>query len=224
MVKYLTLTVFGFLCLYSCKKECDASNPAVSDVQTDTIYPNQYFPAYPGSWWEYTDSSVITIDDNWFNHLVELEGEEDKHGCQTIIEQHNFVPKTDDDFVVYGGTIKKLVYQTIGSEWGYQDTGYEIILFPTTSDGVLFSEGYGRSWRAYYESVDSVITPAGTFYNVLGFTEHKEAYGSDHTWHDVSWDTIYYAKDVGIVKQITTKWYINTPSETRLLNSYFINN
>ena len=217
--------IICFLGFCSCKKECDSANPPVSATSTDTVYPDPYFPAYPGSWWTYSDSSSITIDANWFDHVIKADGNPDKHGCPTQIEHHHFVPKTNDDFVIYGGVIKKLSYNmTAAGVWEYQDTGYEISLFPTPTDGSIFSEGYGRSWRTFYESLDSVVTPAGTFYDILGFTEHVESYGSDHAWHDVSWDTIYYAKYVGIVRQTTTLWNINSPSETRELTSFFIQN
>ncbi|MBI3135004.1 MAG: hypothetical protein HYZ14_10065 [Bacteroidetes bacterium] len=199
----------------SCRKDCTLVN--ISIVGGDTISPHQYFPAYPGSWWQYSDNSILEIEPNWFEYTTTESGPTNADGCPSIIKNRDFVPKMEG-YLIYGDTI--VSYDDYHNKTGE----YEVKLFPTISDGSLFSEGYGRSWRTFYESKDSLITQSGIYYDILAFTEHRETYGSDHQWHDVSWDTIYYAKDVGIVKQITTKWYLNTPSETKELTSYFINN
>lgn len=55
-------------CLFSCKKECPpTNNPSIPNTTLyDTIFPLDYFPAFPGSYWRYVnsnnDTSLITTE------------------------------------------------------------------------------------------------------------------------------------------------------------------
>jgi hypothetical protein len=60
--KHIYFLIFSLLvALVSCK----------DDVETETIFPQEYFPVYPGSWWLYSNGELKTTGADYILHSFE---------------------------------------------------------------------------------------------------------------------------------------------------------
>jgi uncharacterized protein YlaN (UPF0358 family) len=110
---YFILLLIG---LYSCK-----------DDEIPYIFPKDYFPAYPESYWYYTDGSIIKVSPGYHKHNYYEELE------TTETSEEVYVPKIDQQYVYeYAITqndnrvpLKKLLDESNGKNWvvGYPQNG-----------------------------------------------------------------------------------------------------
>lgn len=97
-MRFMFLILVILLCNACNKKECLETTELNS---MDTIFPNPYLPAYPGSWWEYNDTILVETYDNWQEFKTEaiVAGEK----CNYLVKDIKIVPVIQseiDEFVV----------------------------------------------------------------------------------------------------------------------------
>ncbi len=64
MTKALSFLIISTLITFtiSCKKEDPSDNVDNEETEViDTLFPGEYFPVYPGSYWNYNDGSTFTV-------------------------------------------------------------------------------------------------------------------------------------------------------------------
>lgn len=63
------LLIVFLISVTSCDKK-DAPEPSKPAVPIDTIFPGDYFPAYPGSFWIYDNNDTVRIENGWHQYAV----------------------------------------------------------------------------------------------------------------------------------------------------------
>lgn len=194
------------------KKKGIVAQPQVSKAY-DTIYPQSYFPVYPGSTWKYLDQ----------NNNIAL--------CKTDsvykLDHYTNLKFISDTFYVP-------FYQNTGV-WGYEmhsgpyynNSHYPFIsiLSETTNIGIYWHVSYVSIGNGYLLSRkviarDTAIIVSGTTYSPTIVTEDFFTMGPPYyTWIYRR----YYTKNIGLVKEIQSS-STNTPITTLALLSYTINN
>ena len=171
---FLSIVVFSF----SCQKE---EVPSV-------IYPKSYFPAYPGSYWVYTDGETRTVEPDYCLHSFQ----------QGIVgpdfSEEAYVPKMGQQYVYqYGITqnsvtypLKQLLSEKLNDSWVIKDWNNDKIKRKVVAinDTINIDQ--------YPYTSDSV-----TFYTpVIVVIEFSSLEGEAH-WRSKE----YYAKNIGLIRR-----------------------
>lgn len=153
------ILLFGILFFNSCKE----------DPIPDTIYPKDYFPVYPGSWWLYSNGELKTTSSGYVLHVYEADI------ASPYETEETFVPYWDGHFV-YGYSItqnstefplKQMLHESKNEVWVVGRFEGVDILRKTTSKDI---------------SVDIVQYPYNDPENCDTLTDLIEVYVSDSTW------------------------------------------
>lgn len=117
-MKNLLLIAITILSLMSCDKD-----------EPQYVFPKDYFPAYPESYWVYSNGTTIKVDPQYYKHSYYSQINTNTT-TQTV-----FVPRIDGDYVYqYSITqndnrvpLKKLLSETYNDRWivGYWE-GYSV--------------------------------------------------------------------------------------------------
>jgi hypothetical protein len=223
MLKTILLFTLSVLFISSCRK--DSCNNVVKYTYDDIITtPHPYYPAYPGSFWVYNDSITVNVESTYKS--FKLTETNTFKGCKSIINYEVLVPQIGEDYLYYDRLVK-----------AYSEEHHsENILF---SDDTLwkswqdpeskFFKGkyyYGDMYynhRKFVNRLDS-ITIGNTIYHDIMIIEESK-YVSAFGGITLGIDTIYYAKNIGIVREMKMVKDNNPPFEvdTLDLTDYFIN-
>lgn len=172
--------------------------------QYDTIFPNSYFPAYPGSYWRYLNANNDTV-------LIETSSEYE-------LDRYTFYLNIYSDYYYvpfYNGIpIYEYKEHLAPTSFGHQDPLVRIV-----SDTLMV----GNSWvsgpwgdhpqrRRVIVAMDTVVTINGIDY---GPTIVVAEYVPDFTF----WKK-YYTKDIGIVKE---EWFGYDTLHSKHILDYYIN-
>jgi hypothetical protein len=207
------------LTLVSCKKDADE---LYDELPTETIYPSEYFPAYPGSYWNYINSIGDTIQFN-------TEPEYFKHTFSYNIYSNSF--QTAKAYVpIWNGLSFFPLYME--SKLTYYVYGNMVILGEYYDKaGKLFTTNVGEKWI--------VVSPSHTFssrierrveqkYSVLNIdgTDYNDVilvadYWLSSTSSDSLVSEYYFAKNIGLIKSYR-KLQHTADSSLKIL-SYYIN-
>ncbi len=155
--------------------------------EPDFVYPKQYLPAYPGSYWDYTNGERVLTGPGY-----------ELHSYQSSISS---TEKTDSKYVpVYNGTylyeysiiqsstvypLKKLLDETVGSDWLVNEINDVSIMRQVTGtiDSMIIE------FPPYTNPIDCV------FMDIIVVVEYLDTLGVNR------WNTKeYYAKDVGLIQ------------------------
>lgn len=211
----LVLTLLVISCMFGCKKdESIPNNNPTNTITTsyDTIFPLDYFPVFPGSYWKYVDSNndttIIKTDSSYQKDYYTI-------GSAAYMSDTFFVP----------------VYNQIPI-WGYEaHTG------PISNSGSspltrILSDSLpvGSSWVIYSWSgtqvsrkiiaKDTTITISSNSYYPTIVVEEYYSYGPPYyIWIAKR----YYTKNIGIIRE---DLYNSTDStiNTKQIIDYYINN
>lgn len=186
-----------FLVIFSCRKP-EEEEPLPEPLVYDTLYPLSYLPAYPGSYWKYTDIS---------GELSAIYTGPDYVKASYQASDSSYVP-------IYDG--KPL--------WGYSvPTNYSSVPQALLSVNVNVND-----WQLYYNSGvttsrrviarDTTISIGGQDYFPTIVTEDYYVYGS--FLHPLN--RRYYTKEVGMIREDTYSG-ADSLSGVRTLSEYFIN-
>ncbi|MFM9026644.1 MAG: hypothetical protein ACKOQ6_01440 [Bacteroidota bacterium] len=209
--RLLSATFILLATITGCERnDSPATNPPPATGH-DTIYPNSYFPCWPGSWWLYTDSngdtSIARTDSVWRLDSYVI-------GGAAFQSDTFFVP-------IYEGV----------PVWGYEaHTG------PISNSGsyplsliVSDSLPVGSSWLIHYWSgtgvsrriicIDTTLQSGPTvFYPTIGVEE----YYSTGPQGEPTIAKRYFTSGIGLVREDIFN-LIDTTVNIRWLQGYFIN-
>ncbi len=199
----LSLLLVSALAFSGCEKE------------SDPVYvtPKSYLPAYPGSYWDYTDGTRLKTASDYVQH------------------QYQLAPNSTDN-----SAVKLVPYYNSQYLYEYQ-VWQDVPLFPlkkllsesATENPWVVNEVNGvKIYRKTTRILDSLIvsyppfnaTSDSIFYSVIEVVEYNDTLGV------ARWNTReYYAKNVGLIRTD-----INNPFDSlgfvtvSTLQGYFINN
>lgn len=209
------------MCLYnltSCTKE--VVDDTVKEENNDCInpeLPDDYFPAYPNSWWSYINALGDTVVYEISDSYVECEGK-----CRPIfLNRNKCIQNNSLVFSFYaglgtGGAITSPIY-TLKKD----STMHCTISFSTSNEMAPYSPGESENWR--YKRVTTNIDTALIINNV-NYSNVIEVYeydllNSNHRYFD------YFSKGVGLIKRDSLNVNDTTDHvEILKLNNYFISN
>lgn len=176
----------------------------MKDHSLDTVYPSNYLMAYPGSWWEYTnskDSSERYYCDAWEEVLLYDRIISD--GLPFIVERKKVLPHTSFGLIYKNYRVRS-----------YPETRkhrLDTLLYPTPivirdiSRNHVIAPGPGRTWsssdKIWVETIPNLVVRGKTYYDIV-LTRHVNSYATkigNPVFKDVS---SYYAKNVGLIKEV----------------------
>lgn len=185
-------------------------NSCLPDEEMEILYPKDYFPAYPASYWTYSDGNTVKVETGYHLHSYE-----DSIGSNHKTEEM-YVPKIDGQYVYeYGITqnstrvpLKKLLQETVSSSgwivdyWNGKPVYRQVLAVNNT---VTVS--------------DTIFNIDTTFTNVISVIEYAEEL-TETNWFVKE----YYAQYVGLIR-IEVNNYQDTlePIVTSDLVDYYIN-
>ena len=228
MKKHLILITLALSALtYSCKKANCHNNEQVT-VSFDTIPMHPYFPAYPGSYWEYDNGSTITVGEYAF-----IKRNNSSMPFDSCYHEYNLVqPVIDysDEFFLVGNKFYSKNNQSDFEAYQYHSEVIDTILGKTlygnhTDYGGNGSGGGGSSSKneKVVEILPSLTIQDTTYIDVVK-TEYIHYHGGGYYGSFIVQKTHkYYAKNVGLIvlEDITNEFY--GPGRKELVN-YHINN
>lgn len=208
----LILTLLAISCLFACKKnESEPDNNPTNPNTTsyDTIFPLNYFPAYPGSYWKYVDSNndttIIKTDTSYQKDSYTI-------GSAAYVSDTFLVP----------------IYNQIPI-WRYEAHTGPIShsgSYPLTR---ILSDSLpvGTSWAVYYWSgtgvsrkiiaKDTTITISShSYYPTIVVEEYYSIGPPNYIWIARR----YYTKNIGLIKEELND---NSTINTKEIIDYFIN-
>ncbi len=108
MKKIINILILGFAILYGC-----------NEAENEYIFPKDYFPAYPQSYWVYSNGTTVKVSPGYHEHNY-YEGLETTATSDVV-----YVPRIGDQFVYeYSITqndnrvpLKKLLSEKTGEDW-----------------------------------------------------------------------------------------------------------
>ena len=229
-MKHLIAILSISLIAMSCKKDTIEPKPIentstttppcdttfIYDNVLDTIHPSSYLMAYPGSWWEYSDGSLIEAT-GWNEVAVSTKTIQDN--CVTINYNNVILP-------VYNG------YPVANTFYVFEVSASETRLEPIldTTLGTFYQKqfyyGSGSMSSTHthtftLEEKLNSLTVNGIVYNdVLHVNYHYEIAHHQGYGPDVIIDR-YFAKNVGMIKEIRFE-EINSSTDTINLINHFI--
>ncbi|HBX83058.1 MAG: hypothetical protein A2W97_14605 [Bacteroidetes bacterium GWE2_40_63] len=202
MKNYLIALVFiGFLA--SCGEESELS----------VVYPKEYFPAYPGSWWFYSNGERTSVLPDYVAHSYQSSINSNEYTDEKLVPcingQYLYEYKITQHSTRF--PVKQLLSESTGVPWVVDTVNGEAIKRQTI--------GKLDSIFVFIPSV-SADADSAKYYNVLVVVEFTDSM-TYAKWNLKE----YYAKDVGL---ICTE--VNNPYDTlgaivqKTLIHYFINN
>ncbi|HOG19006.1 MAG TPA: hypothetical protein PKW37_00995 [Salinivirgaceae bacterium] len=175
------------------------------------IFPEKYFPAYPESYWVYSNGTTVKVDPGYHKHLYY------KELGNMAQSDYVYVPRINNEYVFkYSITqnstlvpIKTLLKTTPGAAWVVNHwEGLEIFRkVVETSASITLSQSVGTSGQTVFDSVIVVVEYIGQ--------------ENENSW-------IYresYAPNVGLIKREinSSPDSIPEPYTEMELRRYFIN-
>lgn len=183
----------------------DGSNEDACNEPTDVpqalnsiVAPSRFLPAYPGSWWSYSDGSTISTSANYVTSGV-LSGNWDaNHGvdrcCMVAVLKlpvYDGLPlygyvrmRADAPSTSYGSCCERLLSENLGEVyyWG--------------------GDHYGRT-RLKTMAVDTTITlSSGVSYSGVIMVKYVEGIEANYFNTAHHYALTFYAPDVGLVKEV----------------------
>ncbi len=181
------------------------------DVLT-VVSPKEYFPAYPGSWWEYSNGEVSKVHPEYVAHSYQPSINSPENSGKKL------VPYIDGKYL-YGYEItqnstkyplKQLLSVEVGKPWEVNETSNQKVFRKTTQS----KDSIFLKFPSDYNASDSVL-----YYDILVVVEYLESFDADK-WNIKE----YYSKNTGLIRR-----EINNPYDTvaaiveKQLINYFIN-
>lgn len=201
---HVKFSLFALMALGLALSACDNGSDA------RYIEPNEYLPAYPGSYWDYSDGTRVRAT-NYELHNYRLSTSSSKYSeeCYVPIWDGKYLYK----YSIYQASplypMKELLRAKGSAEW---------IVDESNGAKLKRSEAFIDSMYIRIP-VDSTFKDS-LFKEVYQVTEYQE--NMDNTTH---WNTReYYAKNVGLIKV-----EVNNPNDTlsavvqKEIRAYFIN-
>lgn len=207
----------------SCRK--DKCQQTVHYIYShDTILPHPYYPAFPGSYWVYNDSLTVTVDPDY--KLFTLIENNTIKSCNSLIKEEVYLPQIGDQYLHYDKLLKNLnqyhheEYLIFSEDTSWNSWQDPASLYNTSKN--YYDYAYYKD-RKLISHLDTLTVGTEIFHDILAIEERSFVSAFNGVTTDI--DTIYYAKNVGIIRQLKMHRDNYPPFEidTFDLTDYFIN-
>lgn len=203
------IPVFVLIIVSGCDKTI-CTNSVAELEGTDTIYPNAYYPAYPGSWWEYDDGTREAVDLEWHNLTIDA-GKSQLWKCSHTVQKQVVVPKIQNIYLH-------------GDKSIYADGRLVDQLFSDEAEWVKWENDCPNAAGCEAVRTRVAVHPEyevnGTTYSeVLEIREDSYVYQADISKYDS--DVYFYANNIGLIRLIDHDYEGN--ADTMNLVDYHIN-
>jgi hypothetical protein len=192
------------LSLSNCKK----------DDPLTVVKPKEYFPAFPGSYWYYTNGEVSTVSKEYVAHSYPLSVN------STEYSEEKLVPFIDNKYYLYeyGITqnsmkypLKKLLSESLSDKWVVNEVDGQKIYRQTTEklDSIYLK------MPAVNGKIDSV-----KYKDVIVVIEYMDTLGVTR------WNTKeFYSKNIGLIRvDVNNPYDVSDAIIFKQLTHYHINN
>ena len=201
--------------LVGCSKEDDIHLEEENVECINPELPGDYFPAYPKSWWNYSDLNNEVFEIEISSNYQECEGK-----CRPVLENINKC--------IQGNSLIQRFYAGQGTSGIIESPIYSTVLdsvlvcpisFATFEEQDAFLGSSDVRYRRKATTIDTTISVnSSTYDNVLVMYEYHQ-FDSLHRYYD------YFAKDIGLIKRDS----VNAQDSTELieilrLESYHVEN
>lgn len=223
MKKHLILMVLVLAALtQSCKKAGCYNNEEVS-ISFDTVPMHPYFPAYPGSFWEYDDGSMTTIASTYDVFKKHIS----KQDIDTCIYETNSVELgvKYGSYLLQGNSFYKNFQLTSFGALKYERKIIDTIVGNTLYYQYNYLDGNMGGPDMKSEVIEEYIptlTIQDTTYTNIYKTKYTHTFDGSMGGFSTS-KYRYYAKDVGLIIEEKLDAILGNPYRKELVN-YHINN
>jgi len=198
--------------IVSCSKENDDEKNKNDNVKIDTIFPGDYFPIYPNSYWMYltsNDDTVIHKADSIY--FLNTNYDPYKNPWDSSLY---YAPKYD------GKTVKGYLL-SLGTT-DYHSSRWRLLIDDSLYVGKVFNSCYiwpNSYWYGKVMNIDtSILMNSNQYDSVIIIMEYSSPPGYENQYIKY-----YYAKNIGIIRKEEWFLYDDTTYEENLIN-YKINN
>lgn len=195
------LIIFVIASFTSCKKK----------AEIQYVYPKAYLPAYPGSYWDYTNGERVLTSKNYVQHQYE----ESINSNQKTPKQ--YVPQYMGQYLYeYGITqnsttypLKKLLNEELGQTWEVNKINNQKIIRKVVEK----KNEMKIPFPPFNKPIDSLIK------DILVVIEYIDTLGEER------WNTReYYAKDIGLIRvDVNNPFDESPPVVQKQIQGYHIN-
>lgn len=179
------------------------------DEEFEILYPKDYFPAYPASYWTYNNGTTVKVDPGYYLYSYE-DSIDSNHKTDEI-----YVPRIDEQYVYeYGITqnstrvpLKKILDESVSSPWIVDYWNGKPVYRQTiaTNNAV-----------AIFDTIYNIDTTYSDVLTVIEFAEEL----TDSVWFRKE----YYARYVGLIRvEINNYQDTLNPIVSYDIVDYFIN-
>ena len=169
---FIAITLFA-----SCKK----------DDPLDVIVPKAYLPAYPGSYWDYSNGERVSVNSQYVAHSYQ----EGTNSSTSTVEK--LVPKIGNEYLYeYKITqnsirypLKQLLSESVSTTWVVDKINNQDIYRKTVESIDTM----------YIKDISGATNDSTLYINTLVIVEYMDSLG------DLRWNTKeYYSKNIGLIK------------------------
>lgn len=187
----------------SCSKEgaegqpCNQRTPVVEPFQS-VIQPDSYLPAFPGSWWSYSDGRTITTSTDYELHAVLSSKWDTNHGLVGCCAERTLRLPVYDGYPLYRYTRMRYDATSVS------DAVCAEVLLSESLGAEYFWGGshYGRT-KARTIAIDAqLIMASGATYSPCIVVKRVEGIAANYFDQTPRYTIEWFAKDIGLVRRV----------------------
>ena len=199
LIVIITLLVFS-----SCK----------DDDPLTIVLPKDYLPAYPGSYWEYTNGERVTVHPYYVAHSYEDKMNSTKSTTEKLVpqigNQYLYEYSITQNSTLF--PLKQLLSEKVSSSWVVNDINNQKLYRKTIGkiDSMLIKI-----------PADNVALDSTMYYDILIVVEYTDSLGA------AKWNTKeYYSKNVGLIRVEVNNPYdeLDPVVQKQIIGLPYINN
>ncbi len=223
ILRIIGILFFFYLLFYSCSKDKNISSSSSPNSNTDTIFPKSYFPAYPGSWWIYSNGDTMKVD-----KYIDVKYCKYDYKYQPPVYEEYIFPQIinkkifpgNDTAIVHTVYVKGYSISTCGGTCGSYFV--PILCDPSGNCGEGYWDSFsGHKWAMITWKNDTSININSTTYNNTLITLQWDAGYFGYDVAQSHWMAReFYSKDIGLIRRDEK----NTPFDTTFTTSFSLIN
>lgn len=176
--------------VFSCKKNDTSPSPASYQI----MEPQSYLPAYPGSYWIYSNGDTLKVADEYQKYTFNSSDSEDGSYTGTV-----FLPQFLPNNIFYQDYSSYINGYAVSS----QMSGAPFFNLLSETEGATYSleQHYGGQLIGHTLKTDTAITVNGRAYSPVLVVVHYAKELCNDSPAVCAFVKEYYAKDVGLIKR-----------------------
>ena len=189
----------------------------VSGAELSYAAPLRYLPAHPGSWWRYSDSSMITTSSNYSPAGAPSTAWDANHGVEYCCTERMLYMPMYDGHSLYG-----YVRMRPDASGANGSACHEQLLSEHVGDRYKWGGShYGRTEGRTMVTDTTIVLANGDIYQPCIMVKMVGGIASNYFDITPTYVLYFYARDVGLVKEV----HVNSGNATTIeLADHFIAN